>query len=1151
MGRNPLEVAVARIRALVSTQEAKNQGDRELLRAYSVQNDQTAFGVLVKRHGPLVFSVCKRVLHHDQDAEDAFQAVFIVLARKATSVRKHHSLAGWLHQVSHQVALAARRAAMRRRRHESEAKIMEPANPAWQAAWREVQVLLDEEIQRLQPNYREPFVLCHLENLSCAQAARRLGVKEGTVWSRLAEARKRLQLRLTSRGVALPTVLGIVAIAPGPAAASLPLGLAAATVRAATASKGGALSVVLVSKQVAALVRSATTTLALAKAKVGMALVLSLGALVGAAALYGSNHELAVARASGPQEKSLVEPKRENTLQPTRADRYGDPLPVGAIARLGTVRFRHGSWPKAIAFSPDGKWIASSDSEGIIKLWERETGREVRRFVGHHHRVLFVAFTVEGKHLISASEGMWTKDSDATVRLWNLETGLEVRRLFDGSNARRRMTAFALSPDGKKFALGFQNSICLLSITDGNQLGELLPPLPGRDRQTDDSLVQQLSFSPDGKRLVGLAESGVCCFDVATRRLLWNNTDSSTAEYDFPPGVAFSPDGKTLAVLGMFPKPIRILDADTGRLLRSYQGGLPQYPRALVCGPLVYSRDGKRLYARCFFGPQVVVWNVETEQIAAAFSPLPGQIENIALSLDGKTLAVLGVRSIRLCDPISGKALSTSAELRGQVDSIHVLAGGGSLLVASTTDYECGARLWNLTTGEQKTAFEGPVASVRLAPDSKVFAVGTKLERVGPERNDKHRLFLVNVGSGSILGSSPLDVPEVHGLAFSADGKKLISSSMSDRGFMTWDAVTLKKSSRLGPPPGAEIVKAVSVSPDNKTLASGGWNDGVIRLWEMQSGKELRSFRDFPGKVNGLAWSPDGRWVAGAFGEDVIGRVRRNNERDIGVWNASNGIEQWLAWLSEMAIYHSVAWSPDSRLIAGGGADHAIRIWERVSGQLRRKVVGHDGAVTALAFGPDGQRLFSGSSDTTVLVWDLAAVSRTARLDLSELWKDLAADATIAEEAIRTLVAKGDRCIPFLRAQLKPVPITDGGQIVRLIAQLNDVSFARREAATKELQQLAEPAEPALRQALSNKPASESTRRIEELLQVLRVPVKDPIALQAIRAIEVLEKVGTMGARHVIETIAAGAPDARLTQEAKASLERLARKAAIASTSKE
>src|SRR5262249_17945828 len=146
------------------------------------------------------------------DAEDAFQATFIILARQAGALAIKKSLSGWLHRVSYRIALDARRAAARRRRHERASKTMNATNPAWEAAWREVQSLLDDEVERLPEKYREPFILCALDGQSCAAAARQLYLKEGTVWSRLAEARKRLHARLSRRGVELSAVLGAAAL---------------------------------------------------------------------------------------------------------------------------------------------------------------------------------------------------------------------------------------------------------------------------------------------------------------------------------------------------------------------------------------------------------------------------------------------------------------------------------------------------------------------------------------------------------------------------------------------------------------------------------------------------------------------------------------------------------------------------------------------------------------------------------------------------------------------------------------------------------------------------------------------------------------------------------------------------------------------------
>lgn len=206
---------------------AAGPADRELLRRY-VAGDEPAFAALVGRHGPMVLRVCRRLLRHEQDAEDAFQATFLVLARRAGAVRRGEAVASWLHGVAHRVALRARRDAIRRRAHELATP---PAPPtASRADWAEVQAALDDAVGRLPERYRAPFVLCHLEGRSRAEAAAELGVAEGTVWSRLSEARRRLRDRLARRGIELPALLAAVALTDAAAPAA---GLFDATPRAA------------------------------------------------------------------------------------------------------------------------------------------------------------------------------------------------------------------------------------------------------------------------------------------------------------------------------------------------------------------------------------------------------------------------------------------------------------------------------------------------------------------------------------------------------------------------------------------------------------------------------------------------------------------------------------------------------------------------------------------------------------------------------------------------------------------------------------------------------------------------------------------------------------------------------------------------------
>jgi hypothetical protein len=194
--------------------------------------------------------------------------------------------------------------------------------------------------------------------------------------------------------------------------------------------------------------------------------------------------------------------------------------------------------------------------------------------------------------------------------------------------------------------------------------------------------------------------------------------------------------------------------------------------------------------------------------------------------------------------------------------------------------------------------------------------------------------------------------------------------------------------------------------------------------------------------------------------------------------------------------------------------------------------------------------LISGSNDTTALVWDLtgqrgAKARAIAPEDLDACWSDLASDdATRAFETIRRLAASPSEAIPYLREHLKPVPAVDQKRLVRLIADLDSNQFAVRENATKELEKLGELAAPACRKALEQKPSVEARRRLEALLEKQSQEWQNPSSerLQTLRAIEVLEHIATAEAKQVLSSLAKGAPEARLTQEAKASLERLSKR---------
>jgi RNA polymerase sigma factor (sigma-70 family) len=283
MSRSPLAASVRHLRGVLAAQKHRDDSDEQLLHAFAVDGDDDAFTVLVRRYGPLVVGVCRRVLQHSEDAEDAFQATFLLLARQAAKLRKKTSLASFLHGTAYRLALSAQRAAGRRRKHEGARGALtqprSPADPAEDLSWREVRALLDEEIAALAEKYRSVFLLCCLDNLSQAEAGRRLGLTQRTVSSRLAAARKRLARRLARRGIELTTVLASSALAMQSASV-----LMAKTIEAARETLIGEGTAGVVSANVRGLIESAVPAL-VSKTKMTTALLLA-ATLLGGAGLW-------------------------------------------------------------------------------------------------------------------------------------------------------------------------------------------------------------------------------------------------------------------------------------------------------------------------------------------------------------------------------------------------------------------------------------------------------------------------------------------------------------------------------------------------------------------------------------------------------------------------------------------------------------------------------------------------------------------------------------------------------------------------------------------------------------------------------------------------------------------------------------------------
>ncbi len=257
------------LRRLAGPPPDAQPSDAQLLECFTAQRDEAAFAALVRRHGPMVLNVCRSVLHHEQDAEDAFQATFLVLARKAASLRRPGAVAGWLYEVAYRVAIKAQAAAARRRAQERKASPMAAVDPTLDMTLRDLRRVLHEELRRLPDKYRLPLVLCYLEGRSQEEAAGQLGWSKGTLRGRLDRGREQLRRRLAARGVTLSALLCATAVAPKVAAAALVDGVVA-----------GALSA-----RAAALAEGVIRTMFLGKLQVVTTVLLAAGLVAGAGAL--------------------------------------------------------------------------------------------------------------------------------------------------------------------------------------------------------------------------------------------------------------------------------------------------------------------------------------------------------------------------------------------------------------------------------------------------------------------------------------------------------------------------------------------------------------------------------------------------------------------------------------------------------------------------------------------------------------------------------------------------------------------------------------------------------------------------------------------------------------------------------------------------
>jgi len=594
----------------------------------------------------------------------------------------------------------------------------------------------------------------------------------------------------------------------------------------------------------------------------------------------------------------------------------------------------HQGWIKGVMFSPDDKYILSNGEGPMAKLWEAETGRLIKTFKG------FYAYDFHEFDFSPDSKSIVTADYENLI-IWDTAEGGELKKI---AKKETGFTCAAFSPDSKLVVSGDNKGI--LRVWDAKTGDEVKTiKLKPRDKKKD--CIDFVIFTPDGKYIIAILEDRsiyLCDFNRGKQIRTFKGTFTRSIDrIDF----SFSPDGKYF----LSSNNGRVWDIKRGRLVRSFEKGLPDFTGIDYS---VFSADSTRVLA-AISRKTLKLWEIKTgDEIETINTDHSREIDCLALSPSGE-LALTGSadNTLKLWKISNGKLVRT---FKGRASFVHEVAFSPDGRYSLSANSDSTVKIWDMRTASEIKILKGheyAVNSAKFSPDGKRILSGSAdySLRLWDFKNGKE---IKKINHGRAITS----------VEFSPDGK--LALSVGDF-FYVWDLDNYKEIWRLSHPGRDSKVNDAVFSPDSKEILSAG-NDNTLRLWNISSGKERRAFKGPDRAITAVAYSPDGTYA-----------LTGDNDERVSLWKIWSGsrLEAYRGHSSDIA---SVAYSPDGKLGVSGSWDDSIKLWDIDADKNIKTFKGHTDGVVSVVFSPDGKQILSGSLDGTRILWDVSSGKEIAKL---------------------------------------------------------------------------------------------------------------------------------------------------------------------------